>query len=84
MGWCSGTDIFDSVVCAVLKMSIPIPDQKKIIHVLMDAMQDKDWDCQSDSMYYDHPFVREAYFDLLHPDWKEGYTNWQDYFNQEV
>lgn len=80
MGWCSGTDIFDSVLSQFL--NIPSETSRKppihadvsaevchrIVTALVDAMEDHDWDCQQDSAYYEHPIVQEVMRDL-HPDW---------------
>ena len=68
MGWCSGTYVFDAVLSALV-------DDKKvdvetIIKILIEALEDNDWDCQSDSDYWDHPIVNKI-FKELHPSWFE-------------
>ena len=45
---------------------------KEIVTILIEALQDHDWDCEQDSDYWDHPLVREA-FKKLHPGW-----DWDD------
>lgn len=65
MGWCSGTEIFDRVVEILLE---PHLDKKKIIKELLDVLEDQDWDCQQDSLYWDHPLVRKV-FEEVHPKW---------------
>lgn len=69
MGWCSGTVIFDNVVGFVLKSEAPAEDKKALIKVLIDALEDEDWDCQNDSDYIDDPLV-DAVMRRLHPDWE--------------
>lgn len=66
MGWCSGTELFDKCVKAVLGET-PV-DKKQLVKDLIDAFEDMDWDCQSESDYIDHPIVNAAMREL-HPDW---------------
>lgn len=68
MGWCSATEIFDSVLDGVLAEK-PI-STKELIKSLVVSLEDGDWDCQCDSQYYDHPLVQEV-FRELHPRWFE-------------
>ena len=70
MGWCSGTDVFDNVCKSVLESAIPEADQYRVLHELANQLEDQDWDCQSDSVYYDHPLVQKIMRDL-HPRWFE-------------
>ena len=72
MGWCSGTDIFDPVVNKVLQQDIDDKQKTKIIIALIEALQEHDWDCESDSDYWEHPLVRKA-FKKICPDW-----DWKD------
>jgi len=66
MGWCSGTEIFDKVAWALLDKE---PKHlKEVLGLLIDALEDSDWDCQQDSDYWDHPVVQEIMREL-HPDW---------------
>ena len=67
MGWCSGTDIFDEVVGALLDEKL---DKKEIIKSLIEALEDRDWDTQDESRYIDIPIVQQAFIEL-DPDWKE-------------
>lgn len=68
MGWCSATEIFDSIVGHLIGDStVPV---EKVIENLVTSFEDADWDCQQDSDYYDHPVVRRV-FVKLHPDWFE-------------
>ena len=66
MGWCSGTELFDSV-CAELFSEAPL--HTKLVNII-EAFEDMDWDCQDDSDYRDHPAVVLAMAEL-HPDWFE-------------
>lgn len=68
MGWCSGTEIFDTVAGAILSDE-PI-DKKEILMVVAEALRSMDWDCESDSEYWDHPVVREIFMEL-EPEWFE-------------
>lgn len=61
MGWCSGTDVFDSIVSELLKKK---PNRLEIIKALIKALWYQDWDCELDSCYYDHPLVRKAFKEL--------------------
>lgn len=66
MGWCSATVIFDGVCDALL--ADEKPDLKSTLRALIAALEDGDWDCQSDSEYWNHPMVREIMKEL-HPRW---------------
>lgn len=68
MGWCSGTIVFD-VVAEVLLSDKPI-NKEATLEVLISALEDMDWDCQSDSEFWDHPVV-SAVFRKIHPTWFE-------------
>jgi hypothetical protein len=57
MGWCGGTDIFDSVVEGLLQDH----SRHEIIVALIKALELSDWDCQSDSEFYDDPCVQVAF-----------------------
>lgn len=69
MGWCSGTEIFDTV-CKGLLSEEP-KNTKELLRDLVVVMEDYDWDCQSDSDFWDHPLVQEVMREL-HPTWFEG------------
>ena len=68
MGWCSGTDIFDSV-CQVL-FDPNVRNGKEIVKRLVEILEDHDWDCHQDSRYWDTPVVQEVMREL-HPSWFE-------------
>lgn len=70
MGWCSGTDIFDRIAEKVLGSELPEKSQLEIIDTLVDALEDGDWDCQSDSDYFEHPIVQRVMREK-HADWFE-------------
>ena len=67
MGWCSGTKIFDRVVEALLNEE---QSQHDRIRAVIQAFENADWDCQSDSAYWEHPIVSKV-FDELHPRWRD-------------
>ncbi len=70
MGFCSGTEIFDPVVAHILDAQLPETQATALIGALIEALWDHDWDCESDSAYWDHPLVRQV-FRNLQPDWFE-------------
>ena len=72
MGWCSGTLIFDRVADFVLDTDKPDDEKYRVLKALVEALEDQDWDCQSDSIYYVHPIVQQI-FKSLHPRWFEPY-----------
>lgn len=72
MGWCSGTPIFDTVAKEILDdAEISQSKKERILTSLIEAMWDHDWDCESESDYYDHPLVRSILM-KLRPDWFEN------------
>lgn len=77
MGWCSGTEIFDKVAGAILNSKLSESDQYDILYILADSLGDMDWDCQSESGYWDHPTVQKVFEDL-YPEWfdADDYDNW--------
>ncbi len=68
MGWASGVEIFDAVADALLADGDV--DKKAVLRVLVDALEDGDWDTQSDSIHWGHPLVREVMREA-HPDWED-------------
>jgi hypothetical protein len=66
MGWCSATSIFDSV-CEGLLSDQP-KSKKEVLKELIVALEDGDWDCQTESEFYDNPLVQEVMREL-HPHW---------------
>lgn len=66
MGWCSGTDLFDEAIYCILNKDNL--DKKELVKKLIEAFQDKDWDCEGDSGYYDHPIVNAAFKEMF-PEW---------------
>ena len=65
MGWGSGVVVFDKIAAKVLTEDL---DRKGILETVIDALEDGDWDTQSDSDYYDHPLVQEVLKER-HPNW---------------
>jgi len=60
MGWCSGTEVFDTVVGGVLNNL----NKKEVIKLLIEALWSQDWDCESESCYYSNATVRQAFKEL--------------------
>ncbi len=65
MGWCSGTIVFDTV-CEVI-LDDEINDKKEAIKKIIEVMEDMDWDCHNESVYWKHPIVVEAMKEI-HPE----------------
>lgn len=74
MGWCSVTTVFDAVAKFVLDPNMPevITDEMKYeaLNTLATMLEENDWDCQSDSDYYNHPIVQRIMHEH-HPRWFE-------------
>lgn len=66
MGWCGGTEIFDAVAAEILepKNGYVEFEQKRVLRILANALEENDWDCQSDSKYYEHLIVKEIFDEL--------------------
>jgi len=61
VGWCSGTDVFDPVAEAILNHNHLTADEKvALLVVLINALWNKDWDCQDESEHWQHPLVQRA------------------------
>ena len=74
MGWCSGTQVFDPVTKCILEGKLTRKEKVKLLVELIKTLEDADWDCQYDSVYFKEPIVLAA-FKELHSDWfdSEGY-----------
>jgi len=59
MGWCSATEIFDTIVTSLT--AYEEVDKETIIKELIISLENSDWDCQQDSIYWDHPLVRKCF-----------------------
>ena len=70
MGWCSGTRVFDAFVGAIADENSLTPE--RALSELIDALEDRDWDCHQDSEYWDHPLVQQVLREK-HPDWFDEY-----------
>jgi hypothetical protein len=70
MGWCSATEIFDKMAKFVLESEQPHDAKFNTLRELAVALENGDWDCQQDSVYWDDPIVQEVMRDL-HPHWFE-------------
>lgn len=72
MGWCSGTDVFDHMMFVIKKTDITDEQRQCLIQCLIVALQNQDWDCESDSDYWRDPLVRKAFKEVCPKwDWKE-------------
>jgi len=67
MGNCSITPVYDDVAKVVLLADIPDTVKHDILKALINAMEDQDWDCQSDSLFYGEPTF-ESIMEELHPE----------------
>ena len=61
MGWCSGTATFDVAMYVVLDESLSL---KEKVARLIKAWTDMDWDCESESAYWEHPLFREVWEEM--------------------
>ena len=60
MGWSSGTEIFDNVAEEIMcdkDISINDDSSIRLLKVLNESLEDKDWDCQCESEYWSHPII---------------------------
>ena len=63
MGWCSATQIFDSVIGEIIDI-VPQDVLTRVAVSLGSALQDGDWDCEYDSDYIEDARLKEAWKDL--------------------
>lgn len=68
MGWSSGAVIFDPMAKCILESSLTRKEKVRFLVELIKALENKDWDCQHESIYFGEPIVLTA-FKELHPDW---------------
>jgi len=68
MGWCSGTRAFDASIEAAIDAGVKGAKLIDFAVHVMGVLEDMDWDCHSESDYYDHPTIRLA-FQQVHPGW---------------
>jgi hypothetical protein len=63
MGWSSGNEIFDPVAWALMNNQVPEDAQTEILSVLIDRLQDGDWDTEDESLYEfrNFPAIVEAF-----------------------
>ena len=64
MGWCSATEIFDTVAEVVLTggpAGEPVSKAEEILQRLYTALGRRGWDCQEDSEHSAHPIVRAIF-----------------------
>lgn len=72
MGWCSGTDIFDGVSPVVLSADIPEQTKVDIFVALIDALRNRDWDCETESNDFHDPIVKRAFI-AVDPEYADYY-----------
>lgn len=56
MGWCSATEIFDSILDAVVDY-VPEDRMGSVVEQIARPLWDGDWDCEYDSKYFDSHLV---------------------------
>lgn len=62
MGWCSGTDIFDAACKGIIGDKQRVSKEGiKALTIIVDSLEQHDWDCQQDSRYWDHPVVQQIF-----------------------
>lgn len=61
MGWCSGTEIFDVVVEKAFAHIVDESERKNFIKAIKPVFDAGDWDCESDSEYWDDYLVDIMY-----------------------
>lgn len=64
MGWCSATIIFDNVCDALIGEGNAKLEPREALKALALALLDGDWDCESDSAYWDHPIVKSVMLEI--------------------
>lgn len=78
MGWCSATEIFDCAAEGWLEAIKLYPNAnemnpefekfliqaKTALKNIIQKLENDDWDCQSDSAYFSHPFIHEIFVEL--------------------
>jgi len=67
MGWCGGTEIFDTVIDSMIDNKIESPE---LIKDLINVLEDHDWDNLCESDYYDYGPVNKIIKEI-HPNWFE-------------
>ena len=63
MGWCSATEIFDKVLSEI---DHEVNDEvfSKVAMILGSALQNQDWDCESDSDYWEDERLKKVWSEL--------------------
>lgn len=64
MGWSSATEIFDAVVDGILSTKATDIEKKVVIKILIRELLSKDWDCESESDFFNHPLVKECFIEI--------------------
>jgi hypothetical protein len=71
MGWCGGSDIMMCVLGEFPNVVANKKDLKELYKVVIGALWDQDWDCESDVLLEGDPIFEEALRELA-PDYFEG------------
>ncbi len=61
MGWASGCHVFDSLAEAILDCDFSDAQKQYLIEKIICALQDNDWDTETEISYLDNKIVRNAY-----------------------
>jgi hypothetical protein len=68
MGWCSATRLFDSIVSDLKLTNIDDKHFHTVVWNLICELEDMDWDCQSESDFWEDEQVR-GIFKEMNPTW---------------
>lgn len=70
MGWGSGSSLMSNVISKLLEKGVDEASRKLVYEVLIPAMQNQDWDTETECMGEDA--VYDATLEKLHPHWFEN------------
>ena len=71
MGWSSGTIIAGELIKIAKKTIEDVESRKSIYRVIIETLEDEDWDTQDEVIGEDHAF--DSVLMEIHPDW-----DWRD------
>ena len=77
MGWNSGNEIFDPVAQTLIDLEVTDAVKSKVLYVLMDALQENDWDTEDESLerFKNDPAIVQIFhqhgIDTEEEDWEE-------------
>lgn len=61
MGWCSATGIFDAVLDELTAQEVEPEVLTGVAETLYDVLTSQDWDCESDSRYFNTLLIEIMY-----------------------